>query len=117
MAYRHIGDPVSSLNPFLNMLNLMDDGEQQQQPAGQQPAAQDASAFGRFRLPEFWPQAPGIWFARAELRFEIGGVMSERLKFAYTVDTLPYESLCLVADLVEAPPAVQPYTILKERLL
>jgi hypothetical protein len=95
----------------------MDDGEQQQQPAGQQPAAQDASAFGRFRLPEFWPQAPGIWFARAELQFEIGGVNSERLRFGYTVDTLPYESLCLVADLVEAPPTVQPYTILKERLL
>jgi hypothetical protein len=88
MAYCYNGDPVSSLNPFINMLNLMDDGEQQQ-PAGQQPAAQEANAFGRFRLPEFWPQVPGIWFARAELRFEIGGVISERLKFAYTVDTLP----------------------------
>jgi hypothetical protein len=116
MAYCHNGDPVSSLNPFISMLNLMDDGEQQQ-PAGQQPAAQEANAFGRFRLPEFWLQALGIWFARAELRFEIGRVISERLKFAYAVDTLPYESLCLVADLVEAPPVVQPYTILKERLL
>jgi hypothetical protein len=42
-------------------------------------------------------------------------VRSERLMFAYMADAFPYESLCLVADLVEAPPAVNPYTILKDR--
>jgi hypothetical protein len=72
---------------------------------------------GRFKLPDFWPHAPGIWFARAELRFEVGGVVSERQRFAFTVDALPYEALCLVADLIESPPADQPYTVLKGRLL
>jgi hypothetical protein len=37
--------------------------------------------------------------------------------FAYTVDALPYEALCSLADLVKAPPADRPYTVLKERLL
>jgi hypothetical protein len=37
--------------------------------------------------------------------------------FAYVVDALPYESLCLVADLVETPPMFDAYNILKERLL
>jgi hypothetical protein len=42
----------------------------------------------RSSYPEFWPYAPGIWFARAELRFEVSGVIAERQKFAYTVDAL-----------------------------
>jgi hypothetical protein len=32
-------------------------------------------------------------------------------------DALPYESLYLVADLVESPPAADPYNVLKERLM
>jgi hypothetical protein len=52
-----------------------------------------------------------------ELRFEVSAVIAERQKFAYSVDALPYESLCLVADLVESPPEVAPYSILKDRLL
>jgi hypothetical protein len=71
----------------------------------QNVASQDKS-FGKFKLPEFWPHAPGIWFARAELRFEMRDVVSESQHFAYTVDALQYEALCIVADLVESPPAV-----------
>jgi hypothetical protein len=33
------------------------------------------------------------------------------------VDALPDETLCHVVDLVESPPAGQPYTVLKDRLL
>jgi hypothetical protein len=53
----------------------------------------------------------------AELRFEVSGVVNQRLKFDYTVDALPNEALCLVADLVESPPADDPYEVLKGRLL
>jgi hypothetical protein len=116
--YSYNGDPLSSNNPFLEMLATLP-GEQQP-PAAMEPGVAggaDSAAAGRFRLPEFWPHAPGIWFARAELRFEVGSVSNERLKFAFTVDALPYESLCLVADLVEAPPADNPYQVLKDRLL
>jgi hypothetical protein len=35
----------------------------------------------------------------------------------YTVDALLFETLCHVVDLVEALPAAEPYTTLKERLL
>jgi len=45
------------------------------------------------------------------------GVTSEMEKFAYAADALQYESLRLVTDLVNAPPAVRPYQALKERLL
>jgi hypothetical protein len=115
--YSYNGDPVNLNNPFLEMLATVPEegaGQQQQQAAAAVPNAADG---GKFRLPEFWPHAPGIWFARAELRFEVSGVVNQRLKFAYTVDALPYEALCLVADLVESPPAEEPYEVLKSRLL
>jgi hypothetical protein len=93
------------------------EGESQNPPPAVQNQQQQQPSEVRVKLPDFWPHAPGIWFARAELRFETSNVSSERQRFAYTVDALPYETLCHVVDLVEAPPAAQPYTILKERLL
>jgi hypothetical protein len=38
-------------------------------------------------------------------------------RFCCVADSLPYESLRLVADLVASPPAERPYSILKDRLL
>jgi hypothetical protein len=121
MANSYNGDLAYSTNPFLNTNPFLMDldppaPEQSVQPGTGEQLTGDSGS-GRFRLPEFWPHAPGIWFARAELRFEISGIASERLRFGHTVDALPYESLCLVADLVEHLPAVEPYRILKERLL
>jgi hypothetical protein len=58
-----------------------------------------------------------MWFARVECRFEMMGIAGERLRFCCVADSLPYESLRLVADLVASPPAERPYSILKDRLL
>jgi hypothetical protein len=90
-------------NPFLEMIAAID-GTDEQQPPPPPPqgaaAAQniDNNGTGRVKLPDFWPHAPGIWFARAELRFEVSNVIHERQKFAYTVDALPYETLCQKAQ-------------------
>jgi hypothetical protein len=121
MSYGYNGDPYSEFNannPFLAMLAAVEGEQGPQNPApvivSQQ---QQQSVEARVKLPDFWPDAPGIWFVRTELRFETRNVASERQRFAYTVDALPHETLCHVVDLVEAPPADQHYTILKERLL
>jgi hypothetical protein len=108
-------------NPFLEMLAVVEEEHQGQQPpvlpvVNPQQQHVMVHGAGRVKLPDFWPHAPGIWFARAELRFEVSGVTGERHRFAYTVDALPYEALSLVADLVEAPPADRLYSVLKERL-
>jgi hypothetical protein len=121
MSYGYNGDPYNGFNannPFLAMLAAVE-GEQEPQnpPPVMVNQQQQQLAETRVKLPDFWPHAPGIWFARAELRFETSNVASERQHFAYTVDALPYEMLCHVVDLVEAPQTVQPYTVLKERLL
>jgi hypothetical protein len=118
MSFGYISDPTVNLhptNPFLEMIAALDDAGGQEQQVQARPLAENI--VGRFKLPDFWPHAPGIWFARANLWFEVGGVVSERQRFAFTVDALPYDALCLVADLVESPPADQPYTVLKDRLL
>jgi hypothetical protein len=57
MAYHHTGDPYFSTNPFLNMLNLIDELEQAPAQAGQ-PVVQQAAPVapegtGRVKLPEF----------------------------------------------------------------
>jgi hypothetical protein len=123
MYHGYNGDPnilFSENNPFLELVATVGEGQPGKQlpevPVAAPPPNMEHGA-GCVKLPDFWPHAPGIWFARAELRFEVSGVVAERHKFAYTVDALPYEALSLVADLVEAPPADRPYTVLKERLL
>ena len=102
-------------NPFLAAL---DDEEQQSVPRGsgaQQPLVNFSHT--RCKLPDFWPNNPVLWFSRAEFNFEVSGVVEERQKFMYTTNALPYDALTLVADLVTAPPAVNPYQALKDRLL
>lgn len=119
MANRYNGDPnYNNNNPFLNLLEDVEEGlawQDQQQAQVQQ--GQQASRAPRVKLLDFWPHALAIWFARAELRFGICGVTSEAERFAFTADALPYETLRAVADLITVPPAVNPYTTLKERLL
>jgi hypothetical protein len=47
----------------------------------------------------------------------MNGIHSEWQKFCCMADSLPYETMRLVVDLIAAPPAHEPYTLLKERLM
>ena len=69
------------------------------------------------RLPEFWPHAPILWFARAECLFMLRGVTTQLDRFCHVVASLPHEVMRACADLVETTPAEDPYTQLKQRLL
>jgi hypothetical protein len=117
-------------NPFLYDILAIDGAEVEQQgvPHGQVggvpvvpqqyvPPASSSASTHNIKLPEFWPHAPAMWFSRAECRFEMLGVLSERQRFCCVADALPYETLRLVADLVATPPEDSPYSVLKERLL
>ena len=65
------------------------------------------------QLGEFWLQAPNAWFAAADLKF----ITSERERFAHAVGAMGFNVLRAVLDLVETPPAVDPYTTLKGPLV
>lgn len=70
-----------------------------------------------FKLADFWPQNPKLWFAQAEGAFELFGECSSRRKFFRVLSVLDPGVLKQVSDLVECVPVVQPYEILKARLL
>ena len=123
MQRSYSGDPGQFLpnNPFLDMLAGVEDNleliQLQQGQHAQPTPAQQVIRSNKVKLPDFWAHSPGMWFARAELRFAVAGVHGELEKFAYAADALQYESLRLVTDLVTCPPADRPYTALKERLM
>ena len=77
----------------------------------------NAGGGGNLRLPEFWPHAPILWFARAECLFMLRGVTTQLDRFCHVVASLPHEVMRACADLVETTPAEDPYTQLKQRLL
>ena len=104
-------------NPFLNMLAALEEQQPGSSNENGQQQWQQQNRSGNVKLPDFWPSAPGIWFARVELRFEVCGIVSEREKFAHTVNALTQEASRLVTDLIIAPLAERPLTVLKERLL
>ncbi len=60
---------------------------------------------------------PALWFSRLECSFLLRNVTEQREKFCLVVQSLPRDSMCLVADLVEPPPAELMYNALKDRLL
>jgi hypothetical protein len=56
-------------------------------------------------------------FLRAECSFLLRNVMEQREKFCLVVQSLPRDSMRLVANLVESLPAELMYNTLKDRLL
>jgi hypothetical protein len=40
------------------------------------------------RLPTFWPDRPGLWFAQAEANFALASATSEKTKFNYVISQL-----------------------------
>lgn len=69
------------------------------------------------RLPPFWPDRPGLWFAQAEAQFALASVTSEKTKFNYVISQLEYRHAAEVEDIIITPPADEPYTTLKTELV
>jgi hypothetical protein len=69
------------------------------------------------RLPPFWPDRPGLWFAQAEAQFALASVTSEKTKFNYVISQLEYRHAAEVEDIIISPPADEPYTTLKAELV
>jgi hypothetical protein len=70
-----------------------------------------------FKLPTFWAENPALWFTQVECILANRNVTRQFNRYCLVVEALPHESLRLVADLVEAVPAEDLYTVLKGRLL
>lgn len=69
------------------------------------------------KLPEFWEDAPDVWFAQAEAEFEISKIIRERTKYSYLLGALPKQILVKVIDVLKKPDVDNPYTSLKHHIL
>ena len=106
-------------SPFLQMLAAIGDDDELQQPGGSGGGGvqQQQPRQGKVQLGDFWPQAPNAWFAATELKFEVANITGERDPFPHAVGAMGFNVLRAVMDLVKNPPAVNPYTTLKGRLV
>ncbi|BHF73832.1 hypothetical protein SprV_0401691600 [Sparganum proliferum] len=101
------GDPV-----FLSLRNLfltITDTE----PTADSP---DVSTLS-FKLPPFTPSNPRVWFRQIEAVFSSSRITSERTRYSYVVQSLPFDVAVDVDDLLDPIPANDPYTQLKNAVI
>ena len=81
------------------------------------PASLSPAANASMKLPAFWPHAAKVWFAQADGQFNIQNVLISKTKFYHAVAVLPQEIASQILDLIRAPPAGDPYEVLRERFI
>jgi len=69
------------------------------------------------KLPTFWSTQPRAWFIQVEAQFLLRGISSDDTKYAYIVAALDQRTAERLLDTLEAPPPVDKYQHLKNRLL
>ena len=69
------------------------------------------------KLPVFWPDAAEVWFVQADTQFAIRSVTVSQTNFYYVVAVRSQEVASQILDHIPAPPAGDPYGVLRERLI
>ena len=69
------------------------------------------------KLPVFWPDVAEVWFAQADTQFTSRNMTVSKTKFYHAVADLPQEVASQILDLIRAPPAGDPYGVLRECLI
>lgn len=85
------------------------------QPRQQPEVAERSVSSITFRLPQYWPGDPQLWFAQAEAHFANHRITNPRVKYNVVVSSLAPEYATEIRDLLIAP-ADEPYKVLKEAL-
>lgn len=69
------------------------------------------------KLPPFWPNRVGAWFAIAEAQFKVAGITSDSTMYSYALSQLDVNMAGEVEDILMNPPKEGKYIKLKEVLL
>ena len=69
------------------------------------------------KLPTFWPDTVEVRFTQADAQFTIRNVTVSKTKFYHTEAVLPQEAASQILDLIRAPPAGDPDSVLREYLI
>ncbi|KAL7292017.1 hypothetical protein TKK_0014301 [Trichogramma kaykai] len=69
------------------------------------------------KLPTFWADKPSLWFAQADSQFVLANITTEITKFHYVASQLDSRAAAEVEDIITNPPADNPYTTLRSKLI
>ena len=69
------------------------------------------------KLPVFWPDSCKSWFINAGSQFHLKNITASSTKFHHVVASLPQKEIDNGFDIIRNPPAADPYSALKSRLL
>ena len=69
------------------------------------------------KLLAFWPDTTEVWFTQADTQLTILNISVSKAKFYHAVTVLPQKIASQILDLIRAPPAGDPYEVLRERLI
>ena len=69
------------------------------------------------KLPAFRLDKPTIWFAQDEAQFSLADITTELTKYYHVISQLDVQAAAEVEDIINNPPAHQPYTHLRQRLI
>ena len=69
------------------------------------------------KLPVFWPDSCESWFINAESQFHLKNITTSSTKFHHVVASLPKKEIDNIVNIIRNPPAADPYSALKSRLL
>ena len=70
-----------------------------------------------YKLSDYWPLSPVLWFEQAESAFAYYGENLSRDRYHRVLLALPESVLKTVSDIVSNPPVLEAYECLKDRLL
>jgi hypothetical protein len=88
------------------------------QPQQSPPAADAVPPHPRkLTLPTFWISELATWFTLREAKFRTSNITNQRVMFDLLVTALPEKNLSQVMDIIKNIPAINPFKVLKLRLL
>ena len=79
------------------------------------PAGADTVHAVSLKLPSFWSKNPRGWFRTIESSFGLRNITTSLTKYHYVVSTLDEDTSSRITDLIDAPPAADPYAAIKDQ--
>lgn len=81
------------------------------------PAIEPALCRVGVKVPPFWPDKPGLWFAQLDGQFTLSNITADATKFYHVISVLDYKYAVEVEDIIIEPPAKDKYETLKRELI
>lgn len=69
------------------------------------------------RAPQFWPHNARLWFTTLEAHFALNNIVDQTTRFHYVLTSLDESHLVEIQDIVNDPPAVDPYKKIKDEMI